>query len=198
MIPDQPTAPKSKRRWYQYSLRTLLIIVTFFAVACSWFAVKLQQARRQREAVETIVKFGGAVRYEYQLAGTIIPPEEPPGPVWIRKLLGDDFFANVAEVCLWGTGTQITDADLEQLKGLTMLQELQLWGTQITDAGLKHLKGLTTLQTLQLQDTQITDAGLEHLKGLRQLQELHIERTQVTDAGVQDLQNALPKLKIIR
>jgi hypothetical protein len=30
---------KRKLRWYQYSLRTLLIVVTLFAVACSWSAV---------------------------------------------------------------------------------------------------------------------------------------------------------------
>jgi hypothetical protein len=36
---EQPANPKPKRRWYQYSLRTLLICVTLFAVACSWFAI---------------------------------------------------------------------------------------------------------------------------------------------------------------
>ena len=42
--------------------------------------------------------------------------------------------------------------------------------TQVTDAGLEHLKGLTQLQGLSLSGTQVTDAGLEHLKGLTQLQ----------------------------
>ena len=62
MTADEPAKPKSKRRWHQYSLRTLLILVTLFAVACSWFAVKMQQARRQREAVEYIRnKFGTSI-----------------------------------------------------------------------------------------------------------------------------------------
>ena len=63
-------------------------------------------------------------------------------------------------------GTQVTDAGLEHLKGLTRLQSLDLSGTQVTDAGLEHLKGLTQLQWLSLEGTQVTDAGLEHLKGL--------------------------------
>ena len=42
-------------------------------------------------------------------------------------------------------------------------------GTQVTDAGLEHLKGLSRLQELYLDGTQVTDAGLEHLKGLSQL-----------------------------
>ena len=36
--------------------------------------------------------------------------------------------------------------------------------TQITDAGLVHLEGLTSLQMLSLGYTQITDAGLAILK----------------------------------
>jgi internalin A len=35
--------------------------------------------------------------------------------------------------------------------------------TQVTDAGLEHLTGLTKLQSLNLEETQITDAGLTYL-----------------------------------
>jgi len=41
--------------------------------------------------------------------------------------------------------TQVTDAALEHLKGLTNLEELDLTYTQVTDAGLEHLRGLTSL-----------------------------------------------------
>ena len=43
---------KPRRRWFQYSLRSLMIFVLFWSLACSWLAVKMQQARRQRAAVE--------------------------------------------------------------------------------------------------------------------------------------------------
>ena len=92
--------------------------------------------------------------------------------------------------------TQITDAGLVYLKGLTKLEFLRLQFTQITGAGLVHLKGMTSLQTLYLNDTQITDAGLVHLKGLTGLQTLELSNTKVTDAGVADLQKALPNCKI--
>ena len=36
--------------------------------------------------------------------------------------------------------------------------------TQITDAGLGHLTGLTNLQELRLSGTQVTDAGVAELK----------------------------------
>ena len=40
--------------------------------------------------------------------------------------------------------------------------------------------------------------GLAHLKGLTRLTNLNLAGTGVTDAGVQDLQEALPKVRIIR
>ena len=71
-----------------------------------------------------------------------------------------------------------------------------LRGTQVTDAALEHLKGLTNLQELQLHCPQVTYAGLEHLKGLTSLQRLVLDRTQVTRAGVSELKRALPNCEI--
>jgi len=91
----------------------------------------------------------------------------------------------------------VTDEELEHLKGLAKLQTLDLaFNTYITDAGLVHLKGLTGLQTLDLRLTKITDSGLVHLKGLVNLQTLGLRNTKVTAAGVADLQKALPNCKI--
>ena len=41
---------------------------------------------------------------------------------------------------------------------------IHLIGTQVTDAGLEHLKGLTSLQRLDLTGTQVTGAGVKMLK----------------------------------
>jgi hypothetical protein len=38
--------------------------------------------------------------------------------------------------------------------------------TDVTDAGLVHLKGMTSLRTLWLYKVEVTDAGLVHLKGM--------------------------------
>ena len=78
-------------------------------------------------------------------------------------------------------GTQVTDAGLEHLQGLTRLQSLGLGGTQVTDAGLAHLQGLVQLQSLGLADTKITDAGLEHLQALTQLHSLGLGGTRITE-----------------
>ena len=54
----QPVGPKPKRCWYQFSLRTLLIFVTFFAIPCSWLAVRLDRAKKQKKAVEVFRALG--------------------------------------------------------------------------------------------------------------------------------------------
>jgi hypothetical protein len=205
-------------RWrFQFSIRSLLVLVLVVAIPCSWMSVEMKGARKQREAVEAIRKSGGYVVYDYHVQK---PGNSPPGPAWLRGLLGTDFFATALGVgslfspatdaglkhlkgltqlrWLFLQETQATDADLEHVMGLTQLEALRLCGTQVTDAGLKHLEGLMQLQELDLQGTQVTDAGLEHLKGLTRLQDLDIQHTRVTDEGVKKLQQALPKCNIRR
>ena len=207
---------------FQFSLRSLLVATVAVAIPCSWMAVEMKRAREQREAVEAIRKVGRSVSYDHQYNlpmsnpyATYISGAKPPGPGWLRNILGDDFFATVISVnpsididnnllfsdvnleCLeafpqlrwlFVFGTQVTDAGLERLKGLPQLQRLDLGKTKITDRGLECLEGLTQLRQLELACTNVTDAGLEHLKGLSQLQELHLGNTKVTDVGLQHLE----------
>jgi len=39
---------KRKRRWFQFSLRSVLIFVLLVSIGLSWLGVKLERARRQR------------------------------------------------------------------------------------------------------------------------------------------------------
>jgi len=161
----QPAAPRPKRHWFQYSLRTLLLLMLLASIGMSWLAVKMQQARRQREAVEAIQKLGGQVWYDYEVqqSGNPLPGAGPPGPAWLRNLLGEDILARVVYVSFFRSSS-VTDAGLERLKGLTQLQELYLGVTQVSDAGLEHLKGLTQLQQLYFFDTKVTDEGVKKLQ----------------------------------
>lgn len=175
---------KPKLRWLQYSLLTLLILVTL-AIPSSWVVVKTQQAKREQEAAAAIEKFGAWVEWS-----------EPSESRWLRSLMGDACFRRVVRVEL--NGTPVTDAGLQHLKGLDHLERLGLNQTRITDAGLEHLRGLNRLQVLGLMGTQITDAGLEHIKGLNQLHVLWLDGTQVTDQGETKLKQALPKCTMSR
>jgi hypothetical protein len=184
---------------FQYSLRSLLLLVVAVAIPCSWFATEMQQATKQHEAVQAIETVGRAVRYDFEtwdpFRDPFAAPVELPYPAWLRKLLGDDFCASIRFANL--ANTQITDAGLVHLQGLSQLQGLDLSGTKVTDAGLAHLQGLRKLEVLLLINTQVTDAGLMHLQGLSRLQEVDLRHTQVTDRGVKSLQEALPNCTIL-
>jgi hypothetical protein len=53
--------PRSKRRWRQFSLRTLLLFVLATAVAFALLGQEMGQARREKEAVAELSKVGVCV-----------------------------------------------------------------------------------------------------------------------------------------
>ena len=107
---------------FQFSILSLLVLMLAVAVPFSWLTVEREQARKQRAAVDWIEKAGGFVLYDYEFdpSGNPIPAAKPPGPSWLRKPLGDDYFADVTVVDLHGQ--EVSDAGLEHLKGLAQLQ----------------------------------------------------------------------------
>ena len=186
---DPPANPKPKRRWYQFSLRALLIFVTLCAVACSWFAVKMEQARKRGEAVVEILAMGGSVTYDYNTpsSGGSAPKAQPPGPQWLRDFLGIDFFSDVTAVRYPNEvkvnflpktenltvdsfiNKDTVDAGLKDIKRFTKLRQLSLCGANINNSTLEAIKGMTQLRELNLANSLISDFGLEEIRGLDQL-----------------------------
>ena len=208
---------RPKRRWYQFHLYHLLVLMAAVAIGCSWFVCRAANAKRQREAVEAIQQLGGHVAYDYEYDANdcYIPNARPSAPAWFCSLVGRDFVADVVTVCF---GFRATDDDLENLRGFTKVKMLRLEDTRITDeginklqriaprlhylglgshtsdAGLVYLRGLKNLKSLYLRETQITDAGLAHLSALPHLEYLDLHRTRITDAGLAHL-TELPHLE---
>ena len=193
-----------KRRWYQFSLRTLVVLLLVGCVVC-WIGARIHQARRNRERGVPVVKqtLEKAVAEIEELGGLVIYKNEQQRPAtWLEDLFDDPGgpddpveVLNVAEVDLGDT--KITDAGLEHLRELPQLQSLNLSDTKITDAGLKHLQGLGNIRTLNLRSTAVTDAGLKHLQKLAKLSFLRLDDANVTDEGVKELQQALPNCGIL-
>ena len=179
---DTDTKPRSavttslKRRWFQFSLRTLLVVLTVLCLGPgSYVAYEQGKVRKQQGAVVAIESLGGYVFYD----------ERPPRRSGLtRVILGDDTFGNVNGVDfnpLKTENRQITNADLRHLRSFPLLDHLALKNCrQITDGGLAELSGLPNLRYLYLNDTPVTDAGLVHLAGLGNLEELSLTHTQVT------------------
>jgi hypothetical protein len=76
--------------WFQFGIRSLLILTVAVAIPCSWLTAAMKAAKEQGQAVDEIKKLGGSVGYdwEYDAAGANRLNAQPPGPEWLRKLLG--------------------------------------------------------------------------------------------------------------
>jgi hypothetical protein len=200
-----------RRRWFRYSLRTFLIVVT---AICIWLGLQVNAARRQKEVVAAIDTGGGLVYFDYEMTlGTnsrsvVDPKASPPGPVWLREFLGEDYFRTAKGVSL---GLPIRESCFAQVARLPELELLASFNTQIIDSAsgtkrsvqdsdLAIIDGLTRLRYLAFHDwkgeSRITDAGLIHIQNLTDLENLELTNTRVTDAAVQYLRR-LTKLKYL-
>jgi len=190
-------------RWrFQFSLRSLVVLVVTVAISCCWLAVKMREAERQRQAAKAIREAHGYVGYDYRNYGTG-PSARKYGrlaPAWLIGLFGVDFFSDVRCVSLCGAGNDVSGGIsnvMPKLRGLTEIKSLILSNTQVTDGDTVHLTGLTKLEDLNLTATQITDVGLENLTRMKRLYLLSLDYTNVTAQGVERLSNALPNCEII-
>jgi len=177
-------------RWrFQFSLRSLVVLVVAVAVPCCWLATIIQEAEEQKRAVEAIERAGGRIFFDNQVRddmGRLKGEKEPPAPLWFRKLVGDDFYRDAVAVDLLCSAVD-DERSVEHLKSLTKLEALTLAGTKSSDTALEHITGLRNLKYLVLRNTQVTDNGLKHLKGLADLGSLELYRPQVTDDGLAHL-----------
>jgi hypothetical protein len=195
----EPTAPVTRRR-FRLSVRALMAVILVIAVALGWY---LETVRNQQKAVAAIRQAGGSVTYDWDW-GNHDPNitsygGKPRAPKWLSDRLSADYVANVDHVSLMPRkGMIINDQTLEAVAGFGHVVSLWLNGAAVTDAGMVHFKGLGRLSDLNLGNTKVTDAGLAQLAGLTNLRTLFLVGSPVTDAGVLALEEALPRLQILR
>ena len=195
--------PKPKRRWYQFSLLTLLVVMVVSCFGFAWIGWRMQRAQDNRARMATsekeIERVATAIE---ELRGTYVREYEARPPTWLEGLFDDPGGRDDPVRVLMITRVSlsykpgVTDDELEQLQVLKNLRFLRLTRISVGDSGLVHLKDLTNLKRLNLEGDKVTDAGLEHLKGLTNLEELDLRGTNVTDEGVKKLQQALPNCVI--
>ena len=196
---------RRRRLPLRVSVRALAI---FVLVVGAWLGRVEIRARARLRAIEFVRKVGGRIEFDDQRGnGVAIPEARSWVPGWLRCGLGDHYFHKVVDINLWRCEkvdeclaavdgldelqglwmhtTDVSDAGLAHVRGLTGLRGLTLgFGTRETDAGLANLAGLTNLRNLNLRLSNITDAGMVHLAGLIRLEALHLGDTAVGDAGL--------------
>ena len=171
-----------RRRWLQISVRTLLVIVL---ACCVLLAVWTSRARRQEAIVRKVIGLGGGyVTYVHEVdaSGKAVADPVPPGPAWLRGLMGDQALFQLYSI---GSGG-LEDDDLEVLAEFPTIQRLQL-GERLTDAGIAHLARLKNLRLLDTESWGITDQGVKSLAALERLEFLNLNYALVTDRGLESL-----------
>ena len=129
---DASSGPsKPRRRWLQFSLRTLLIVVTLVAGLLVAWRMYVEPYRRQRETMALIKELGG--KFTTELGG----------PAWMRDWFGADNFQDIVLV-------DLADCDdpekyLGQVASLPRLQTLAVGGLNFTDVQMDRLWRLRKL-----------------------------------------------------
>lgn len=208
LLPNQKIrSAKPKRRWCQFSLKTLMIATLVFIVGFCWLGSRLYDAwwNRQRyhevsvavwdsqndltRLGESNAVFGSSnldietgshhFRYPTRLEQLLDDPGSPHDPVHVLAITRVTFYGEAI----------VTDADLERLSALTHLKSLIVGNGNITDAGMGHLKELADLEMLKLFGTNaVSDVGLSHLREMTKLNDLFIGGvTDITDTGMEHL-----------
>ncbi|QEH35893.1 hypothetical protein OJF2_44500 [Aquisphaera giovannonii] len=198
------TTERAERRRPRFrpSVFVLMVVVALVAVLLGWY---VNAVRSQQAAVAAIKEAGGSVSYDWDWGNydpNIVSYQGKwRAPKWLASRIGPDYVANVVHVNLVpgrGNKKKADDLTLEFVARLTHVESLWLNGTSVTDAGMVHVNGLTRLNNLTIGCLGVTDAGLARLKGLANLKTLDLDGSKVTDAGVLALEEALPRVQVLR
>jgi hypothetical protein len=202
-----PVRSRARRRWWQYSLRLLLVFVTLFACATAWLGMHVRRCQREERVTRYLANLNAQVNVGY---GSPFRDDNTwegeaffqGGPAWLRKLLGVDIYRTVTCLNCYARGNRfsyardadgrlriereyvsgLTDKDLQAVGQLAHLRYLQLETHPVTDRGVRHLAGMSELRVLILGNTAISDEAVRVVAALPQLRELNVSRTDVTDA----------------
>ncbi len=184
------------RRRFQFSLRTLLVLVVVVALPFSWLAVEMKKVRQERMAVgfflasgcivfddECTDKEGDLLVLDHRFADLLIIRDRGP----LTRLLGRDFFHSTRTIAHWRPLYQVGPYDSS---GMPYTKR------DVAEAMLFALKDISDLRTLDLSNMPINDCDLDYVMLMKELRQLDLSHTRITDEGVAKLQQALPNCKI--
>jgi hypothetical protein len=156
----------------------------------------MAQSKGQAIAVRELEALGVSVgyRYEWDYELDRFSGAPAPGPVFLRKVLGEHFFLTPDTIIVNEyNGSSLSLAPIAALKTVT---GLGVTDTPIGDDVLEYFSPLQDLKELSLFGTQITDSGLESLVTLARLRNVTVTKTQVTVDGIARFKEARPQCQV--
>ena len=183
---------KTSLRWQRFWPSRKLVILSLIIVA-AWFGwQKYSDVHQQGRAIRLLRAQQFKIVYDYELEpdGTPLIGAEPPGPDWLRKLIGDEWFMSPVKL---GPPKRQVRFDEPVFLALTTLKEVDVGFASSVDLGtLINNHGLEKL-TVRSSDHQTIQA-LGKLKSLRHLS-FTDERDQAkSEAFLHELEKAISEL----
>jgi len=109
--------------------------------------------------------------FQLTRAGALMLRREEFGPIYAIAFEPKSFESN----------------QLQHLKGLPNIEQVELSGTDVTDDDLRMLQSLIRLEAIAINNTSVTDKGIMHLKENRKLELIQHAGTEITDAALNEL-----------
>ena len=186
-------ARKKRHRWYQFSLRSLLVLTTIVGLICGFV---VRPALEQQRIVNELSECGATVGYDHAdcFLEFVLNLKES----WFDRLVGLHFLHTATGV--W-PGYGPIGKSLGLAARLPGLETVDLTGCDVSDNDLAELRGAKRLKRLRLnlmgsfftmgawrqaqgRDPDLCDSGLTHLENLTGLETLSFDgRSCANDAG---------------
>ena len=156
----------------KFSIRFALFITLVSSVGFAWYVTYRTRATREVAAISRIAEIDGIICRawfldDFQREMRMNNPVSPPGPAWLRHLVGQHAFDRRHTIVIHGDNLNDCFAELDSLSGLKRMQLRRcrflkslsgIRGSEIESLELQSFKNLTTL------------AGIDSLTSLRWLQ----------------------------
>ncbi len=181
--------PSFLRRWFQFRLRTLLLVTVVVALLMSFVYPWGVRARRQRAAVDVILRHGGDVMYK----GADMPYSAVSRNYnrfsWWQQLRHDmglaDWFSTCRTVSFYRV--RFTEEEKEAVKRLPDVENLEFQEALPSTDVLETLLALPSLQGVSGWNAAWTNEQLRLLTRAKNLQHLNLCVPQLNEAGMRAL-----------
>ncbi len=202
---------QARRRWFQFSLRSLLVVMLVLPMVLGVYARYRARSQRQWRLVNELEEAGGL--FDLVVLDQMEPKQEQGPFLQWQTRLGIDLpqgrksftifkspeagapLANLGElpqlesICL--ADGRIQDKDLTTLAKLPRLRFLRVDSDHITDEGVAALGRCTSLKDIAIEGNQLTGKSLAVVADLPNLKLLHWYSELTTDGDLECLRNML-------
>ncbi len=188
----------SKRRWFRFSLRAFLCVITLI---CFWFGYYASQVSDRRQALEYVKQLGCATWQQGQMPNTATVTTKS---AWtnlserydelVFRVFGDVLRRNMVAIDL-STSTDPA-VDLSRLRPLGEVEWLTLAGTGFDDTSAAHLRHFERLRWLDVSNSAISMTGIRKLDNLDSLEWLNVAGTAVVESDLETIRSMFPGVEI--